>query len=44
MNRHRRNIAPDETTRMVNSHARASDTSSWLRALRAIRDLPELAA
>ena len=43
MNRNRPTIPRDETTRMVHSHARQSDASSWLRALLAIRNLPELA-
>jgi hypothetical protein len=41
MSRNRRNIPPDETTRMVHSRAHPSDTYAWLRALRAIRELPE---
>ena len=42
MNRSRRNVARDETTRMVHSH-RHSDTDPWLRTLREIRGLPEIA-
>jgi hypothetical protein len=41
MSRNRPNMPPDETTRVVHSRARPSDTYAWLRALRAIRELPE---
>ena len=44
MSRNRRNLPRDETARMVNNHAPESDASSWLRALRAIRELPEVGA
>jgi hypothetical protein len=43
MNRNRHNIPRDETTRMVHSQ-RHSDTYSWLRTLRQIRGLREIAA
>jgi hypothetical protein len=43
MNRNRHNIPRDETTRMVRSQ-RHSDTYSWLRTLRQIRGLREIAA
>jgi hypothetical protein len=41
MNRNRRNISRDETTRMVYSQ-RQSDAYLWLRTLRKIRGLPEV--
>jgi hypothetical protein len=44
MNRNRRSVPPDETTRIVQSQARHADTHSWLRTLRQIRALAELAA
>jgi hypothetical protein len=44
MSRNRRNLPRDETARIVHSHAPESDASSWLRALRAIRELPEVVA
>jgi hypothetical protein len=43
MNRNRHNIPRDETTRMVHSQ-RHADTHSWLRTLREIRRLREIAA
>jgi hypothetical protein len=43
MNRNRHNIPRDETTRMVHSQ-RQSDTYAWLRTLREIRGLLEIAA
>jgi hypothetical protein len=43
MNRNRHNIPRDETTRMVHSQCQA-DTYSWLRTLRAIRSLVEIAS
>ena len=43
MNRNRHNIPRDETTRMVHGQ-RQSDTHSWLRTLREIRGLREIAA
>jgi hypothetical protein len=44
MNRNRHNTPRDRTTRMIHSDARPSDTYSWLRTLRDVRQLPELAA
>jgi hypothetical protein len=43
MNRNRHNIPRDETARMVHSQCQA-DTYSWLRTLRAIRGLVEIAS
>jgi hypothetical protein len=43
MNGNRHNIPRDETTRMVHSQCQA-DTYSWLRTLRAIRGLVEIAS
>jgi hypothetical protein len=43
MNRNRRNTPRDATTHLVHSHAPLTDRESWLRVLRAIRDLPERA-
>jgi hypothetical protein len=44
MNRNRHNVPRDETTRMVFGQARQPDRSSWLRTLREIRELREIAA
>jgi hypothetical protein len=44
MNRNRRNVPRDETTRAIHSQARPPDTHAWLRTLRAIRGLREVAA
>jgi hypothetical protein len=43
MNRNRRNAPRDDTTRLVHGHAPRADADSWLRVLRAIRELPERA-
>lgn len=42
MNRSRHNMSRDETTRMVHSQCQ-SDAYSWLRTLREIRALREIA-
>ncbi|HEX2105930.1 MAG TPA: hypothetical protein VHF51_19930 [Solirubrobacteraceae bacterium] len=44
MNRNRHNVPRDETTRVVCTKAPQPDTFSWLRTLREIRELREIAA
>jgi hypothetical protein len=44
MNRNRHNTPRDRTSRMIHSDARPSDMYSWLRTLREVRRLPEVAA
>jgi hypothetical protein len=44
MSRNRHNVPRDETTRMVHSQACQADAYSWLRTLRHIRALVEIAA
>ncbi len=43
MNRNRHNVPRDDTTRMIHGQ-RQSETYSWLRTLREIRGLREIAA
>ena len=43
MNRNRRDGAHDATMRMIHREANQSDAPAWLRTLRQLRALPEVA-